>query len=411
MKKLILLTNAFPYGTWEPFLETEVKYFNKFDEIIIFALQTRSEMLNIKRDINHDNVKIYPIKYLSRLEYFFKAFYALFDKNFYNELIRLIKNKSLSIKKIISLFVYLSRANHEYKMVLKNLNLNDLESSLIYSYRFEYQPYIAVKLKERFNIDLKIISRAHGIDLYEYRRASCYIPFREFLLQKIDKVYPCSIDGENYLQQLFPEYKSKIKARYLGTISRGVAEYKLSDKIKIISCSRTDPIKRIDKIINALGYLVDYDIRWEHYGDGDLTEELLTLASKKLNGKIEYEFMGNVPNNELLEKYKKGNYYFFINVSESEGLPVSIMEALSFGIPCIATDAGGTREIINDNINGYLLNVNVTPKELSKSIINMINLDKNKYSSFRINARKIWEDKFDANINYKRFIDEIVRYF
>ncbi|MFR4320263.1 MAG: glycosyltransferase [Blautia massiliensis (ex Durand et al. 2017)] len=44
-----------------------------------------------------------------------------------------------------------------------------------------------------------------------------------------------------------------------------------------------------------------------------------------------------------------------MNVSSSEGIPVSIMEATSFGIPGIATDAGGTKEIIRDKENGVLL--------------------------------------------------------
>lgn len=39
MKTLYLLTNSFPYGDWEPYLETEVKYYDDFDEVYIFALQ------------------------------------------------------------------------------------------------------------------------------------------------------------------------------------------------------------------------------------------------------------------------------------------------------------------------------------------------------------------------------------
>ena len=35
-------------------------------------------------------------------------------------------------------------------------------------------------------------------------------------------------------------------------------------------------------------------------------------------------------------------YHVFLNVSSSEGVPVSIIEAMSFGIPCIATNVGGT---------------------------------------------------------------------
>ena len=59
----------------------------------------------------------------------------------------------------------------------------------------------------------------------------------------------------------------------------------------------------------------------------------------------------------------------FINVSSTEGIPVSIMEAMSFGIPVIATAVGGTPEIVN-NENGYLLSKDPSAKELAEVIQN-----------------------------------------
>lgn len=77
-------------------------------------------------------------------------------------------------------------------------------------------------------------------------------------------------------------------------------------------------------------------------------DEIKKMAKDKLRDNIQYEFKGNVSNTELMKQYQDKNYYVFVNVSSSEGIPVSIMEATSFGIPCIATDAGGTKEIIRD---------------------------------------------------------------
>ncbi|NJK95527.1 MAG: glycosyltransferase [Bacteroidales bacterium] len=50
----------------------------------------------------------------------------------------------------------------------------------------------------------------------------------------------------------------------------------------------------------------------------------------------------------------------FLNTSLSEGVPVSVMEALSFGLPVIATDVGGTGELINDEV-GMLINPEISP--------------------------------------------------
>ncbi|SQC98628.1 Uncharacterised protein [Fusobacterium necrophorum subsp. necrophorum] len=46
MKRLVLFTNEFPYGNWEPYLETEIKYYDCFfDEVVIFALQLEKNIL------------------------------------------------------------------------------------------------------------------------------------------------------------------------------------------------------------------------------------------------------------------------------------------------------------------------------------------------------------------------------
>ena len=59
-----------------------------------------------------------------------------------------------------------------------------------------------------------------------------------------------------------------------------------------------------------------------------------------------------------------------INVSESEGLPFSMMEAISFGIPVIGTNVGGVKEIIN-NDTGILLEKDFEIKSLSSLIDNL----------------------------------------
>ena len=60
---------------------------------------------------------------------------------------------------------------------------------------------------------------------------------------------------------------------------------------------------------------------------------------------ISFELKGFVDNNELLQIYTDKCFSFFINVSESEGLPVSIMEAASAGIPIVATDVGEPKKL------------------------------------------------------------------
>ena len=139
----------------------------------------------------------------------------------------------------------------------------------------------------------------------------------------------------------------------------------------------------------------------------NLMDEIKKMAKDKLRDNIQYEFKGNVSNTELMKQYQDKNYYVFVNVSSSEGIPVSIMEATSFGIPCIATDAGGTKEIIRDKENGVLLSQNITANELTKKITDFCKLDSYQYKKNRNDARYFWNKKFNADYNYQKFINEI----
>lgn len=231
---------------------------------------------------------------------------------------------------------------------------------------------------------------------------------REGILSKIDNIYPCSDHGTDYLRKRFPQYKQKVHTRFLGTIDHGEKEYLFNDKCyEIVSCSTVTKVKRLDLLINALSQIKAIPIKWTHYGDGILMDEIKKMAKDKLRDNIQYEFKGNVSNTELMKQYQDKNYYVFVNVSSSEGIPVSIMEATSFGIPCIATDAGGTKEIIRDKENGVLLSQNITANELTKKITDFCKLDSYQYKKNRNDARYFWNKKFNADYNYQKFINEI----
>ena len=96
----------------------------------------------------------------------------------------------------------------------------------------------------------------------------------------------------------------------------------------------------------------------------------------------------------------------FINVSETEGIPVSIMEAMSFGIPCIATNVGGNPEIVNAT-NGFLISANPSVEEIKKVLIDFMQLNTEKHIELRRNARKTWEQNFNAESNYTQFFSEL----
>ena len=80
------------------------------------------------------------------------------------------------------------------------------------------------------------------------------------------------------------------------------------------------------------------------------------------------------------------------------------MEAMSFGVPVLATGAGGTEEIAKQVINGFLMKVNVNPDEIAKSIEAFFRLAIEEKNTLRNNAFKTWKEHFDAEKNYPAFV-------
>jgi len=172
--------------------------------------------------------------------------------------------------------------------------------------------------------------------------------------------------------------------------------------LTIASCSNLVSVKRVDRMIDALSQYGGR-VHWIHFGDGPLKEELEAQA-RKLPGNIGWRFAGARPNGEIMEFYRTNYIDVFVNVSESEGVPVSIMEALSFGIPVVATDVGGTHEIVEDGENGLLLKPDFEADELMKAVNAVVEMGEN----CRRRAREIWQEKCDAEKNYREFYQQIV---
>ena len=83
----------------------------------------------------------------------------------------------------------------------------------------------------------------------------------------------------------------------------------------------------------------------------------------KIGDNVEVDLKGQVTHENVLKWFEENPADVFVNVSSSEGLPVSIMEAFSYGIPAIATAVGGMPEIVTEDC-GVLLNPDFEPEEL-----------------------------------------------
>ena len=118
--------------------------------------------------------------------------------------------------------------------------------------------------------------------------------------------------------------------------------------------------------------------------------------------------MGKLSNKEVHDFYELNTVDLFINVSRSEGLPVSIMEAISYGIPVIATDVGGTSEIVSEK-DGFLISANPEIQEIRNCIKKYSELSTEKKELLKKNAKSIWKEKFDADKNGPIFYKNLLK--
>ena len=248
------------------------------------------------------------------------------------------------------------------------------------------------------NKDKKIV-RFHRTDLYADLRPHQYIPFRKEVFESLNKAVFISKQGLEYAKKNFGQYKFSAYCSYLGTKDHGISKIKNEDGvIHILSCSNVVPVKRVSLILKSLLLIPDRPIQWTHIGGGK-GFNALQQQLQQLPANLTVNLTGAITNREVIGHYLHHPVDIF--VSASEGLPVSIMEAISFNIPVIATNVGGTNEIVTSE-SGVLLDPHFSAQELADQIVRVYE------HKDRFHPRRLWEEKFNAGKNYPRFISQIL---
>ncbi|WP_187995459.1 glycosyltransferase [Schaalia sp. JY-X159] len=235
--------------------------------------------------------------------------------------------------------------------------------------------------------------RLHGYDIYE-ERTHGYIPFRHLMFENADLVFPISSNGAQYLAAHYPGYRNRISVQRLGTKDHGAGVGASRDVARVVSCSSIIPLKRVPlifEVLAAAAAAAPYPLEWIHFGGGSGLEEVRKLVTTTAHPNLLVDLRGPVPNAELMDFYSRTPVDAFINLSETEGVPVSIMEAMSFDIPVVATDVGGTPELFcAGNSTGVLLPASPSAKKAADAVLEVIE----KRESYSPRSR--WKDLCDA---------------
>lgn len=403
-KKLIYFTASFPFGLGQTWKLNELKYFIEYFKEITVVPYSYGGNFTSPKNLPQGVTLKGPLFESDNLPVSMQTILKLIDRNFFyyfREFLR--KRVFLSKKKLISW----AQASMQIKMLLRHPLVRDImrnpnEDTVLYFFwgrgSCDFLPFIR---KGRFG---KKVARFHGYDLFEYRNGG-YIPYRRQLLKSLDIAAPSSGNGREHLQAYYPKFRDKIKTFRLGVLESGEVEASKDGIFRIVSCSYLVPLKRIDIVVKALSYL-DFPVEWTHIGDGPLMADIKDLA-ERLPDNINVHFPGMIKSNDVMAFYKARSVDLFINVSSTEGVPVSIMEALSLGIPVFATNVGGTGEII-DNEVGELLPANIDPRQLANHMEAFYKENSEKKIGYRIAAKERFREKCNAEILAREFAGMLI---
>lgn len=413
---LVLFAKEFPYNHSEPFLEAEYPLYKEyFDKVLIVTNRpSGGGVRSVKtREVNDPAVEILESCFGKGIKGKCAFMWAvLTDIHTYTELIRIIFHHKASPGAIRNMVISIGKANLCAKLAHKRCRQLEKEGygvTAAYAYWLIYPAYAAVRFSRKYyGGRLYTVSRAHAFDFYESRHPGNYIVCRKYVLSGLSEIACISEDGKRYLAETYPGYSMNITIHRLGARDMGVIRsVEKGNVFKIISCSRVVPVKRVHRIVDALAKMPDVAIEWTHCGGGALLDEVKAKAAT-LPANIRCTFTGTIPNTAVYDLYRNNDYHVFLNVSQSEGVPVSIMEAMSFGLPVIATDVGGTAETIDVGESGYLLPMDYCDEELTEHLYRLIQMDQADYDAMRHHAREKFEREYNAIPNYHKFLKSLL---
>ena len=411
-RTLIFFTLQYPYGKKsETFIENEIQYLaNAFERVIIIP---REKKEHTKRELPQ-NVEVNDMLITSkpvgnRFKFILSSIKRLLAVcSIYGYTV--LKDKYRKHYLTGGYFIYyLANALKDAELIHNYIENSQLKQAVIYDYWFVNSTLSLAYLKSKGTIK-NVYCRAHGFDVFNERWACGTVPFREYILKHADAVYAISDYNKRYIQKQLNDHKAKVKVAYLGVrhpqgllVSKN--EIEATTEFLIVSCANLAEFKQIHRIPEVLKHveLGKRSIKWVHFGDGPYETEVLN-AAKQLPKGIDFEYKGHVANQNVLDFYAENNVNLFLSLSLKEGLPVSMMEAQSFGVPIMAYDIFGIPEIVSQE-TGVLLQTKNSNAEISQKLTQLLQthpfFDKDQ-------IERAFNERFNAKSNYSAFVKQLV---
>ncbi len=367
--KLLVFNNLSKASTvLSAFLDVACKQTEEIIVVFPRAFDTKTAYGDVRNNIKF----VFPSK-KEKLFAFICAIFSLLSPITIKDFLLALKKKKFSIKYVKAYIKTVVGSELLYCAGKKYVEKEGDNISVLSTW-YSHNAIAAAKVKKH-NPKIKAFSYAHSYEV-DFRKNKFTAVIRDTYKEKyLDKVYFISETVMKEFVKLNSDvlaYTEKYESLHFGSRKKCEGQAKASDDgiFRIVTCSGVNPVKRLDVLADALKlYDGAMPIQWTLMGDGSQLEQIKNVAASYKNN-VKVIFKGRVSNDDVHKYYANETVDLFVNVSLSEGLPVSIMEAMSYSIPTLATDAGGNHEIVTDE-TGYPISLEITPQSLCDVIKNI----------------------------------------
>ncbi len=416
-KTIIFFSLHYPFHVSDSYLDKEIDLISThFRKVLIISSNTFTE----ERRSVPPNATVYRFTPFAKKASVFNTLPLLFKGFFYAELFRLmfVYKRSLSPGIIKEFFAFYGRAVNTKKFLQKVIDEQQVDTNklLIYSYWMIESSFAAAMFKEEYP-GVKVIARAHSLDVYFDRSPVKHHPYRAYILKQLDKLYFISTNAREYFARVHAFTTAQMQKACVSRIgiepNTPFTDKQPAAVLRIISVGYIQKLKRVDLIIDALA-LMERNVEWVHVGHSNHNENdfaaIQQYAVSQLGNKqnISYRFTGKTSKEDLFGLYASQPFDVFLNVSETEGIPVSMMEAMSYSVPVIGTLVGGVGEIVTDGVNGFLLSAYPDKHEVKQALEKFALLSPETKSLLRKGAFDTWNTKYNAQVNNQRFVADVI---
>jgi len=400
-KKIVFITSSFPYGKSEVWAINEINSLMSLgNEITIIPRSGQGKIIN--QDAIKFSANLIDLPYINFKIFIFFLWSIVFNPLKFLKLLIGIVKQSNTIIDFIKAIIVMPKSIFSAKL------LSSKEINHVHSLSTTSAAVMAYIISSNLEVPWSYTLHSSSVLNSKYKRSFLFQSQSASKCRTISKII--ANDLSNFIG---PSLSKKVSTVHLGVDTQGYIKEKsnINDPLIIATPAELKEHKGHVYAIEAARKLIDMGInnfKWYFFGSGPLLNELEEKVIE-LNLSNHCYFLGNIDHQELLNKYKLHEVDIVISSSISipdvfEGIPVSLMEAMSYGIPVIATNSGGTNELVNGE-SGILVKQN-DAEALSNAIIDLL-----KKPEYRTKMSKNGRNKIKQDFDTMKNAEDLTKLF